>query len=90
MFLFYFLDAYINLVKYLQRVPLDVSINWCYLYQDAGKKYSEILNMRSPWKYSKVTNYRHMKNRKYNCSGPPAFKSQGVAYQSSQKLLHNC
>ena len=37
MFLLYFLDTYINLVKYLQRVPLDVSINWCYLHQDAGK-----------------------------------------------------
>ena len=39
MFLLYLLDTYINLVKYLQRVPLDVSINWCYLYQDAGKTY---------------------------------------------------
>ena len=31
----YFLDTYIHLVKYLQRVPLDVSIiiNWCYLHQ---------------------------------------------------------
>ena len=37
MFLLYFLDTYINLVKYLQRVPLDVSINWRYLYLDAGK-----------------------------------------------------
>ena len=27
MFLLYFLDNYINLVKYLQIVPLDVSIN---------------------------------------------------------------
>ena len=51
MFLLYFLDTYINLVKYLQRVPLDVSINWCYLHQDAGKTYSEISNMRSSWKY---------------------------------------
>ena len=37
MFLLYFLDTYINMVKYLQRVPLDVSINWHYLHQDAGK-----------------------------------------------------
>ena len=36
------LDTYINLVKYLQKVPLDVSINWCYLHQHAGKTYSEI------------------------------------------------
>ena len=28
-------------------------------------------------------------NKKYNCSGPPAFKSQNVGYQSNQKLLHN-
>ena len=28
-------------------------------------------------------------NKKYNCCGPPAFKSQRVAYQSNQKLLHH-
>ena len=27
------LDTYTNLVKYLQRVPLDVFINWLYLMQ---------------------------------------------------------
>ena len=37
MFLLYFLDTYINMAKYLQKVPLDVSINWRYLHQDAGK-----------------------------------------------------
>ena len=47
MFLLYFLDNYINLVKYIQTVPLDVSINWRYLHQDAGKIYSEISKMRS-------------------------------------------
>ena len=61
MFLFYFLDTYINLVKYLQRVPLDVSINWRYLHQDAGKTDSEISDMRSYWKYSKANVCRHMK-----------------------------
>ena len=61
MFLLYFLDTYINLVKYLQKVPLDVSINWCYLHQDAEKTYSEILNMRSYWKLSKTTICRHIK-----------------------------
>ena len=30
------------MAKYLQRVPLDVSINWRYLHQDAGKTYSKI------------------------------------------------
>ena len=30
-----------------------------------------------------------MKNKKYNCTGPPAFKSQRVEYQSNQKLLHH-
>ena len=45
----------------LQRVPLDVSIHWCYLHQDAGKTYSEISKMRSYWKYSKATICRHMK-----------------------------
>ena len=29
------------------------------------------------------------KNKKYNCSGPPAFKSQKERYQSDQKLLHD-
>ena len=37
MFLLYFLGTHINMVKYLQKVPLDVSINWCYLHQDAGE-----------------------------------------------------
>ena len=46
MFLLYFLDIYINLVKCLERVPLDVSINCCYLHKDAGKTYLEISNMR--------------------------------------------
>ena len=31
-----------------------------------------------------------LKKDKYNCIGPPTFKSQryGVGYQSNQKLLH--
>ena len=41
----YFLDNYINLVKYLQRVALDVFLNWRYLHQDAGQTYSEVSNM---------------------------------------------
>ena len=61
MFLLHFLDTYKNLVKHLQRVSLDVSINWCYLRQDAGKTYAEISNMRSYWKYSKATIFRYMK-----------------------------
>ena len=35
------------MVKNIQKVPLDVSINWRYLHQDAGKTYSEISKMRS-------------------------------------------
>ena len=46
MILLYFLDTYVNLVKYLQIVSFDVSINWRYLDQDAAKTYSEISNMR--------------------------------------------
>ena len=42
-----FIYFYINIVRYLQRVLLDVSINWHYLHQDAGKTYSE----RLYWKY---------------------------------------
>ena len=61
MFLLYSLDTYTNLVKYYQNVPLDVSINWCYLHQDAEKTYSEISNMRSYWKCLKATNSRHKK-----------------------------
>ena len=61
MFLLHFLDTYVNLVKYLQRIPLDVSINWRYLHQNAGKTYSEISNTRSYWKYSKATICRHIK-----------------------------
>ena len=64
----------------LQRVPLDVSIHWRYLHQDAGKTYSEISKMRSYWKYSKATICRHMKKnighlvvdlRKINQGRPP-------------------
>ena len=43
------------MVKYFQKFPLAVSINWCYLQQDAGKTYSEISKMGSYWKYSKST-----------------------------------
>ena len=55
------LDTFINLVKYLHRVKLDVSINWHYLHQDAGKTCSEISKMRSYWKYSKSPICRHTK-----------------------------
>ena len=34
------------MVKYLQTVPLDASINWHDLHQDEGKTYSEISEMR--------------------------------------------
>ena len=34
------------MVKNLQRVSLDVSMNWCYLHQDARKSYVEISKMR--------------------------------------------
>ena len=40
MFLLYFLDTYMNMLKYLQRVSLNISIiNWNYLHQDAGKSW---------------------------------------------------
>ena len=61
MFSLHVLDTYVNLVKYSQRVALDVSINWRYLHQDAGQTYSEISNMRSYWEYSKVIICRHTK-----------------------------
>ena len=32
---------------------------------------------------------KNQKNKKYNFTGPPAFKSQRVRYQSYQKLLHH-
>ena len=31
------------MVKYLQSVPLDVSINWRYLYLDAGKTWITLI-----------------------------------------------
>ena len=60
-----FLDTYRNLVKYLQRVSLDVSICWRYLYQDVGKTYLEIeiTKMRSYWKYSKATICKYMRKK---------------------------
>ena len=42
------------MVKYLQRVSLDVSINWRYVHQDARNTYSEVLKMRSYWRYQKA------------------------------------
>ena len=35
------------MVKYLQRVPLDLAIKWRYLHRDTGKTYPEISKMRS-------------------------------------------
>ena len=49
MFLLYFLDTYMNLVKCLQRVPLDVSTDWRYLHQDAGKTYSQMSYWHQRW-----------------------------------------
>ena len=49
------------MVKYLQRVSLDVSTNWRYLDQDPEKNYSGKSNFISYWKYSKATICRHMK-----------------------------
>ena len=42
--------------------------------------------------FNKVADLRAatLLNKKYNCTGPPTFKSQKVAYQSNQKLLHHC
>ena len=68
------------MVKNLKRVPLDVSIHWRYLHQDAGKTYSEISKMKSYRKFSKATICRHMKKnigdlvvdlRKNNQGRPP-------------------
>ena len=74
MFLLYFLDTCMNLVQCLQRVPLDVSTDWRYLHQDAGKMYSQMSyiiltsKMKSYWKFSKATICRHMKkNIGYLC-----------------------
>ena len=53
MFLLHFLDTYINMVKYLEKVPLDISINWHYLHQDAGNTYLKISKTRSYWTYQK-------------------------------------
>ena len=68
------------MVKNFKRVPLDVSIHWRYLHQDAGKTYSEISKMKSYRKFSKATICRHMKKnigdlvvdlRKNNQGRPP-------------------
>ena len=53
-FVVFFRYIYINMVKYLQRVSLDVSINWRYVHQDARKTYSEVLKMRLYWRYQKA------------------------------------
>ena len=42
-----FLDTYLNMVKDLRRVPLDVSIQWRYLHQDTRNTYSKMSKMGS-------------------------------------------
>ena len=69
LFLLYFLDTYIDMVKNSQRVPLDESLNWRYLHQNTGKTYSEISEMGSYWKYSKGNTYKHMKKEYQRLSG---------------------
>ena len=49
------------MTRTLQRVPLELSIHWRYLHQDARKSCLEITKMRSYGKYSKATICRHMK-----------------------------
>ena len=91
-----FLDTYyVNLAKYLHRVSLEVSINWHYLYQDGGKAYSEISNMRSHWKYSKATIWRQMKKNigdlvvKKNQGRPPklSFRQKGNILRQNKHLF---
>ena len=36
-----------------------------------------------------MNNNNKKKNKKYNCNGPPALKSQREGYQSNQKILHH-
>ena len=66
MFLLYFLDTYINMVKCLQRVPFDVSINWFYLVLAAsrGRKdlFRNIKNETIP-EVSRATISRTMKKK---------------------------
>ena len=47
-------------IKFLQRVPLEVSIHWRYLHQDGKKDFLEISKMKTYRKYSKATIGRHM------------------------------
>ena len=37
--------------------------------------------------HSLTYSQKNIQNKKYNCSGLPAFKSRRVGYQSNQKLL---
>ena len=70
-FLSYFLDTYINMLKYLQRVPLDISIiNWHYLHQDAGKTWIT-------WIHHNVTYY-------HNFNALPHALPHGLPYMFSQ------
>ena len=64
MFLLYCLNTYKNFVKYLQKVPLDVSIGWFHLHQHAEKTYYSIQKYQI-WNHTgsiqKHTSGRHMK-----------------------------
>ena len=49
-----------SMTKILQRVPLEVSIHWCYLHQDGRKTWLEISKMKSYVKHSKATICRYI------------------------------
>ena len=67
---------------------LDVPRKSC-IHIFLEKRRKKILNLRGAKKQMsrKVIS---TEKKKYYCSGPLAFKSQRIGYQSNQKLLHHC
>ena len=58
------------------------------VFKNFWKHYKSMASIFLVTMLQETTKFR--KNKKYNCSGPPASKSQRVGYQSNQKLLHHC
>ena len=71
------------MVKYLQTVPLDISISCQYLHQDAGKAYSKNIKDEIILEVSKATFCRQMKKMQ-NC----LFDKKEIPYKKKRNTLY--
>ena len=77
----YRLNTRLQLSKELQR-PIENDAEWTKSKQKHWQRYTRQKRPKTPGKQQTQVK----KNKKLNCSGPSAFKSQRVGYQTNQKL----